>query len=69
MATSVSCSISKLEELAFEVLLKEYVYKATPNTIQFVRDCIDNQLVGKVKKNVRYIFLYHITVTSFHENK
>jgi len=43
-----------LQYLALQVFFDEVVYKATPETVQSVRDMIDQQLWGgTVKKAVR----------------
>lgn len=43
-----------LKSLAFEVFYKELVCKASPNTVEFVRDCIEQQLSGEMKEIIRY---------------
>ena len=42
-----------LEDLAFETVYYQLVCKTTPNTIEYVRNCMDQQLIGRVKKSVR----------------
>jgi len=42
-----------LEQLALQVFFDELVYKATPQSVQSVRDLIDQQWAGTVKKTVR----------------
>jgi len=46
-------NIPKLGKLAFKVFYKELLCRATPSTINFVRESIDNHLIGTVKKDVR----------------
>jgi len=46
--------VLSLESLASDVFLKEVVYKTTSETVEAVRESIDQILIGKVKKNVRY---------------
>ena len=50
--------VPSLEDLAFEVFFEKIVHKLTPNTAQFVHDLIDDHLVGRVKYDVRYNFIY-----------
>jgi len=51
MATSMdSNNVPTLENLAFDSFYKELVSKASPGNVNFFRDWIDQQLVGKVKK-------------------
>jgi len=50
--------IPRLQELAFEVFFEKIVHKLTPNTVQFVHDLIDGHLVGRVKYDFRYNFIY-----------
>ena len=46
--------VLSLESLASDVFLKEVVYKTTAETVEAVRESIDQILIGKVKKNARY---------------
>lgn len=57
--------IPKLEVLSFELFFKEMVYKATHKTADFVKDCMDNQLWGRIGYNVRYKLL-RISIYKLH---
>lgn len=47
-------NIPKLGKLAFKVFYKEVLCRAAPGNINFVRDLIDNHLIGTVKRDFRY---------------
>ena len=53
MSQSVEMTQS-LKDAAFEVFYKELVCKATTNTVEFVRDCIEHKLSGDMKETIRY---------------
>ena len=53
MAAFHSNDVPSLQSLAFEAFFKEVLIKATPDTVEFVRDSIDQHFIGRVKKNVR----------------
>ena len=43
-----------LQSLALDVFFEEVLSKVTPETVDTVRSTLDQHLIGKVKKNVRY---------------
>ena len=49
-----SVEMIPLKDLAFETFYKQLVCKATPSTVEFVRECIEQQLSGEMKETIRY---------------
>jgi len=50
--------VPNLQELAFVEFFDKLIHKLTPNAVQFVRNLIDAHLVGRVKHDFRYDFIW-----------
>jgi len=49
--------VPHLQNLCFNAFYKELVFKASPGTVTFVRQCIHQQLMGSMRKKIRYTFI------------
>jgi len=47
-------TVPYLQDLCFNAFYRELVCKASPGTVTFVRQCIHQQLMGSMRKKIRF---------------